>query len=44
MTPNSSSSRAALAESHRLVVKLGTHVVIGDGGEVATSRVMNLVE
>ena len=44
MSPTPFSGRAALAESHRLVVKLGTHVVIGDGGDVATLRVMNLVE
>jgi len=43
MSPNLSSSRAALAETHRLVVKLGTHVVIRDDGDVASERVMSLV-
>ncbi len=44
MSSNPSSGRAALAETHRLVVKLGTHVVIRDDGDVATERVTNLVE
>jgi glutamate 5-kinase len=44
MSPNLSSSRAALAETHRLVVKLGTHVVIRDDGDVASERVMSLVD
>jgi glutamate 5-kinase len=44
MSQNPSSGRTALAETHRLVVKLGTHVVIADDGNVATPRVMNLVE
>ena len=44
MSPIPSIGRTALAETHRLVVKLGTHVVIGDGGEVANERVMKLVE
>ena len=44
MSPNASSGRAALAETHRLVVKLGTHVVVRDDGDVATARVMSLVE
>jgi glutamate 5-kinase len=44
MSPPSSSGRAALTETHRLVVKLGTHVVIQDSGEVASERVTRLVE
>jgi glutamate 5-kinase len=44
MSQTSSVSRTALAETHRLVVKLGTHVVIQDGGEIATERVTKLVE
>ncbi|MGB7810656.1 MAG: glutamate 5-kinase, partial [Polyangia bacterium] len=44
MSSTSFSGRAALAQTHRLVVKLGTHVVIRDGGDVASERVMNLVE
>jgi glutamate 5-kinase len=44
MSPNPSHGRAALAETHRLVVKLGTHVVIRDDGDVASERVMSLVE
>jgi glutamate 5-kinase len=44
MSQNPSSGRTALAETHRLVVKLGTHVVIADDGNVATPRVMSLVE
>jgi glutamate 5-kinase len=35
--------RASLAQTHRLVIKLGTHVVIRESGDVATERVMNLV-
>ena len=44
MSQTLSASRTALAETHRLVVKLGTHVVIQDGGEIATERVTKLVE
>jgi glutamate 5-kinase len=44
MSSTPSSGRAALAETHRLVVKLGTHVVIHDSGDVASERVMDLVE
>jgi glutamate 5-kinase len=43
MNVTASSNRAALAETHRLVVKLGTHVVIHDG-EVAAERVGNIVQ
>lgn len=39
-----SSSRAQLAEAHRIVVKLGTHVVTHDGVELALGRLMALVE
>ena len=44
MTSTPSHSRAALAQTHRLVVKLGTHVVIHDGGDVASERVTSLVD
>jgi glutamate 5-kinase len=43
MNVTASSNRAALAQTHRLVVKLGTHVVIHDG-EVAAERVGNIVQ
>ncbi len=36
--------RRALADSHRLVVKLGTQVVTHDGVELALGRLMGLVE
>lgn len=39
----SSSARSSLGEAHRLVVKLGTHVVT-ENGEMAMSRVMGIVE
>jgi len=38
-----STNRATLAETHRLVVKLGTHVVI-QAGDVAAERVNRIVE
>jgi glutamate 5-kinase len=38
-----SSTRRTLGEAHRLVVKLGTHVVTKDGVELATPRVESLV-
>jgi len=44
MSSSSSIGRAALTETHRLVVKLGTHVVVRDNGEVAMDRVTRLVE
>ena len=44
MSSTSSSGRAALVQTHRLVIKLGTHVVIRESGDVASERVMNLVE
>lgn len=39
-----STSRLQLAEAHRIVVKLGTHVVTHDGVELALGRLMGLVE
>ena len=36
--------RKQLADAHRIVVKLGTHVVTHDGVELALGRVMGLVE
>jgi glutamate 5-kinase len=39
-----STARSQLGEAHRLVVKVGTHVVTHDGSEMAMSRVMALVE
>lgn len=38
------SARRALADAHRLVVKLGTHVVTHDGVELAIGRLMAIVE
>jgi len=37
-------ARKQLADAHRIVVKLGTHVVTHDGVELALGRVMGLVE
>jgi glutamate 5-kinase len=37
-------ARAHLADAHRIVVKLGTHVVTHDGVELALGRLMGLVE
>ena len=37
-------ARQHLADAHRIVVKLGTHVVTHDGVELALGRVMGLVE
>jgi glutamate 5-kinase len=37
-------ARKALRESHRLVVKVGTHVVTTEESELAVGRVTNLVE
>ncbi|HEX4963575.1 MAG TPA: glutamate 5-kinase [Thermoanaerobaculia bacterium] len=39
-----STARLQLAEAHRIVVKLGTHVVTHDGVELALGRLMGLVE
>ncbi len=39
-----SQARKHLADAHRIVVKLGTHVVTHDGVELALGRVMGLVE
>jgi len=39
-----STARATLRETHRLVVKVGTHVVTNDESELALGRVANLVE
>ncbi|HEX2568797.1 MAG TPA: glutamate 5-kinase [Polyangia bacterium] len=38
------STRHHLADAHRIVVKLGTHVVTHDGIELALGRLMGLVE
>lgn len=39
-----SESRRLLGDAHRIVVKLGTHVVTHDGVELALGRLMGLVE
>src|SRR3954470_20799310 len=39
-----SESRRHLGDAHRIVVKLGTHVVTHDGVELALGRLMGLVE
>jgi glutamate 5-kinase len=39
-----SESRRHLGEAHRIVVKLGTHVVTTDGGALALDRLTGLVE
>src|SRR3954468_12205289 len=39
-----SQARRQLADAHRIVVKLGTHVVTHDGVELALGRLMGLVE
>lgn len=39
-----SSSRRHLGDAHRIVVKLGTHVVTHDGVELALGRLMGLIE
>ena len=45
MSPLSmSATRSHLADTHRIVVKLGTHVVTQDGVELALGRLMGLVE
>ena len=37
-------ARRALREAHRMVVKVGTHVVTNDDSELAVGRVASLVE
>ena len=39
-----SEARKHLADAHRIVVKVGTHVVTHDGVELALGRVMEIVE
>jgi glutamate 5-kinase len=39
-----SSARRHLADAHRIVIKLGTHVITHDGVELALGRLMGLVE
>ncbi len=41
---SASESRRHLADAHRIVVKLGTHVVTHDGVELALGRIMEIVE
>jgi glutamate 5-kinase len=38
------SSRSALASAHRIVVKVGTHVVTHDGVDLALGRMMDIIE
>src|SRR5215831_4624807 len=38
-----SAARQDLAEAHRIVVKLGTHVVMRDGAELARERIESIV-
>jgi len=40
----SSEARKHLADAHRIVVKVGTHVVMHDGVELALGRIMEIVE
>jgi glutamate 5-kinase len=39
-----SEARKHLADAHRIVVKVGTHVVMHDGAELALGRIMEIVE
>src|SRR5215467_11542988 len=39
-----SEARKQLADAHRIVVKVGTHVVMHDGVELALGRIMEIVE
>jgi len=41
---SASEARRHLADAHRIVVKLGTHVVTHDGVELALGRIMGIVE
>jgi glutamate 5-kinase len=41
---SASESRRQLADAHRIVVKVGTHVVTHDGVELALGRIMEIVE
>jgi glutamate 5-kinase len=41
---SASESRRHLGEAHRIVVKIGTHVVTHDGVELALGRIMGIVE
>jgi glutamate 5-kinase len=43
-TPAPSEARKHLADAHRIVVKVGTHVVTHDGVELALGRIMEIVE
>jgi len=43
-SPSRHPGRRQLADAHRIVVKLGTHVVMHDGVELALGRLMGLVE
>src|SRR4051812_18892065 len=42
--PAPSEARKHLADAHRIVVKVGTHVVTHDGVELALGRIMGIVE
>src|SRR5881227_3554814 len=42
--PAPSEARKHLADAHRIVVKVGTHVVTHDGVELALGRIMEIVE
>jgi glutamate 5-kinase len=41
---SASQARQHLADAHRIVVKLGTHVITHDGVELALGRIMGIVE
>src|SRR6478752_1598238 len=43
-TPAPSEARKHLHDAHRIVVKVGTHVVMHDGVELALGRIMEIVE
>jgi glutamate 5-kinase len=42
--PGPTEARKHLADAHRIVVKVGTHVVMHDGVELALGRIMEIVE
>src|SRR6478735_3471820 len=44
VTAATSEARKHLADAHRIVVKVGTHVVMHDGVELALGRIMEIVE